>query len=374
MIEFAIRFSGWSATVCLLAGMAGAAAKPVNLNGDLAAVRKEFGLPSLAAVVFSADKLLAQGADGKRRAGADAVVTIEDKYHIGSITKSITATLAAIMVEEGRLEWETTLSETLPGVSLHREVRGVTLDQLLRHRSGIERDIPNGLFEELRLSDVHPTTQRDRLAREMLKRAPTRPPGSAFEYSNAGYSFAGLMIERRASQAWENLVKEKVFKPLRLMSAGFGAPAKNPQALDQPWGHTAGGQPITPGPQADNVPAIGPAGTVHMTLGDLARYGQWHLREEGPLDPPLIKPQTLRRLHGTGEPDGYQLGWQRVTRSWAGSQAIYHNGSNTMFYAVLWLAPQRDFGVAVAANQGGSEAEEACDAVAGKMVARFCQP
>jgi CubicO group peptidase (beta-lactamase class C family) len=250
----------------------------------------------------------------------------------------------------------------------------VTLAQLLRHRSGLERDIPDGLFEELRLSGESPTTQRERLARAMLKRPPKNPRGAVYEYSNAGYTFAGLMIERRAGKPWEQLITEKLFKPLRLKSAGFGAPAKKPAAIDQPWGHTADGHPVTPGPRADNVPAIGPAGTIHMSLPDLARYAQWHLRENGPLEPPLIKPETLRFLHGAGEPDGYQFGWERLSRTWAGGQALYHNGSNSMFYAVIWLAPERNFGLIVASNQGGSDAEKACDAMAGKMAARFCQP
>ena len=348
-----------------------AGAAPVDLSADLAEIRREFGVPSLATVVFSSKEILAEGADGERRAGSGARVTISDKFHVGSITKSMTGTLAAILVEDGTLDWKTALGEAAPDIRMHADVRGITLEQLLRHRSGLDRDIPDRLFAKLRLRDERPATQRERLAREMLKAPPKSKPDSTFEYSNAGYTFAGLILERRARTPWEKLITEKLFAPLGMKSAGFGPPAKDARDLDQPWGHTADGSPVEPGPEADNIPAIGPAGTAHMSLRDLARYGQWHLRENGPIEPPLIKPQALRFLHGTGKPDGYHFGWNRYARDWAGGQALSHNGSNTMFFAVIWLAPARDFGMVAAANQGGEKAERACDAAASLAVGRF---
>jgi CubicO group peptidase (beta-lactamase class C family) len=277
-----------------------------------------------------------------------------------------------MLVEKGDLDWATTLGDALPDIRMHADVRAITLEQLLQHRSGLDRDIPDGLFEKLRLGRERPATQRERLAREILKSPPKHKPDSTFEYSNAGYTFAGLMLERRTRTPWEKLITEKLFAPLGMKSAGFGPPAKNAGDLGQPWGHTDDGKPVEPGPGSDNIPAIGPAGTAHMTLRDLARYGQWHLRENGPINPPLIKPGSLRFLHGDGKPDGYFFGWNRLERGWAGGQALSHSGSNTMFQAVIWLAPARDFGMVAAANQGGDKAAQACDALAGLAIERFC--
>ncbi|MGI8601791.1 MAG: serine hydrolase domain-containing protein [Verrucomicrobiales bacterium] len=358
--------------ICMLLGNGPTWAAPVELRETLEGAQRQWGVPSVAAVAFSSEKMLGQGVVGQRKTGAGTPVTLDDKYHVGSITKSMTATLAAIGVESGRLRWDTTLGEALDDLRMHAEVRSVTLGQLLRHRSGLERDIPDDLFNQLRLGRERPTRQREKLARELLKRPPKSAPEAAYEYSNAGYTFAGLMIERRIGQPWEKLMMEKIFNPLGMKSAGFGAPAKDPRKIDQPWGHDSSGQPVAPGPLADNVSAIGPAGTVHMSLPDLARYGQWHLRERGPLKPPLLRPETVQLLHGAGQRDGYHFGWERHSREWAGGQALYHNGSNTMFYAVIWLAPNRDFGLAVATNMGGPKAEQACDDVAGKLVMTFC--
>lgn len=347
---------------------AGAADEPLAVA--LEALRRKADLPALGAMAFSGDKILEEAVTGLRlRTTPEAPVTRDDVFHMGSITKSMTAVLAARFVESGRLRWESTLGEVLTGWSLHRRVRPVTLWQLLRHRSGLRRDIPDGLYEELKLSDLPPLAQRRELGRVMLAKPPEREPETTYEYSNAGYTFAGLMLETVAGQPWEEMLTRDLLSPLGLKSGGFGAPAKDPEKVDQPWGHRADGTPVRPGPQADNVPAIGPAGTVHLSLPDLARYAQWHLREAAP-KPELITTASLARLHGAAQPDDYYGGWNRASRPWAGGQAITHTGTNTMFFAVVWLAPARDFGVLAACNQGGAAAEKACDSACAHLISR----
>jgi CubicO group peptidase (beta-lactamase class C family) len=322
-------------------------------------------------MAFSSDAVLAEGIAGVRRRGTTVAATLDDRFHTGSLTKSMTAVLAGTLVEAKRIEWDATLGSVLAGVRIHPKIKPVTLWQLLRHRSGIDRDIPDALYERLRTSRIAPAAQRQQIARVMLARPPKHPPGTVYEYSNAGYTFAGLMLEKAGGDPWESLVIERVLGPLGLKSAGFGAPAKNPDHIDQPWGHRENGTPVKPGPDADNVPAIGPAGTVHLSVRDLARYARWHLAGPGPLQPPLVRPATRDRLHGAGEPDAYYGGWERVSRPWAGGQAITHAGSNTMFFAVVWLAPARNRGFLAVCNQGGDASESACDSLIGSLIGDF---
>lgn len=327
-------------------------------------------MPAMGAIAFTGTKILEEAVGGERRRGTpEAPVTRDDRFHIGSLTKSMTAVLAARLVEKGRLRWESTLGEMADDKAIHPEVRPVTLWQLLRHRSGLRRDIPDGLFEELKLEDVPPRRQRQKLARALLADPPDHPPESTFAYSNVGYTMAGMMLESVANEPWETMMTRELFAPLGLKSGGFGAPGRATKKPDQPWGHQKDGTPVPPGPQADNVPTIGPAGTVHLSLPDLARYAQWHLGKAGP-KPALISADSLGRLHGTGQPDAYFGGWNRAARPWAGGQAITHTGSNTMFFAVVWLAPERDFGVLAACNQGGEAAEKACDAACAHLIGR----
>jgi hypothetical protein len=91
----------------------------------------------------------------------------------------------------------------------------------------------------------------------------------------------------------------------------------------------------------------------------------------------LLKPETLARLHapaGTNsanEWDNYACGWVVLDRDWAGGTALMHNGSNTMWYIVMWLAPKKDFAVIAATNIAGDKAEKACDDAAVSMIDKW---
>ena len=168
-------------------------------------------------------------------------------------------------------------------------------------------------------------------------------------------------------------MREMLFEPLGMKSAGFGAPA-TPGEVDQPWGHTkdllTGLEPVAPGPRGDNPAAIGPAGTVHCSVPDLVRYVAFHLTgEEGESD--LLKAESFKKLH-TSAGDEYALGWVVLERKWAGGRALMHNGSNTMFYVVVWMAPDRKSAVITATNVGGPNAAFAgCNEAAEKLIKKF---
>jgi hypothetical protein len=121
--------------------------------------------------------------------------------------------------------------------------------------------------------------------------------------------------------------------------------------------------------QEDNPPAIAPAGRVHCSLDDLARYTICHM--EGEQKGGLLKPDTFRRLHTPPEKGEYACGWVCVRRGWAGGRALMHNGSNTMWYLVMWLAPKKDFSVIVATNTGEDQGAQGCDDVAAAMIEKW---
>lgn len=202
----------------------------------------------------------------------------------------------------------------------------------------------------------------------MLAKEPIAKPGTKFTYSNQGFAVAGAMMEKVTGMAWETLMAEKLFKPLEMGTAGFGVPGAIGK-VDEPWGHTPRGGKNQPA-QSDNPPAIGPGGTVHCSLEDLSRYARLHLRR-GVGEKALLKPETFRRLHTPPEGQDYACGWSSLARGWAGGKALTHNGSNTMWFVVMWLAPERDFSVVIGTNVAGAEATKACDDVAAMMIGKW---
>jgi CubicO group peptidase (beta-lactamase class C family) len=247
----------------------------------------------------------------------------------------------------------------------------VTLEQLLTHRAGAPAEPPPNLWRNAWTQQGTPTEQRLQFVRGLLLRRPDPAPGTAFVYSNQGYAIAGAMLERVTGQPWETLMTTLLF-PARVMpNAGFGAPASVGK-VDQPWGHAleAGKLvPVPPGPKADNPPAIGPAGTVHCTIEELARYAAWHARGER-TGTATLKKESFIKLHTAPEGGEYAMGWVVAERPWAGGKALWHNGSNTMFYAVMWLAPAKDAAFVAATNCAGDEAAAACDEAVSLLIAR----
>jgi CubicO group peptidase (beta-lactamase class C family) len=148
-------------------------------------------------------RLVMIGAAGVRKLGSDEPMRIGDRVHLGSDTKAMTATMLATLVEEGRLDWSSTIADVFPGRSskLHPDFRGVTLWQLLTHRAGLPHDGPWWSL----VGRTNTEKRRDLLGR-MMSVAPQSKPGTTYAYSNAGYAIAGLMGEQVMGRPWEELI------------------------------------------------------------------------------------------------------------------------------------------------------------------------
>ncbi len=359
------------------------AGDPRSLDDLLEPIRAKHKLPALAAVVVTADGVVAAGAVGTRRAGKPEPVTREDLWHLGSCTKSMTSTLVARLVEQGKLKWTTTLGEVFPKAKAMDDAwRAVTLEQLLSNRGGapaaLDRD---GLWGKLWGCKGTPTEARRMLLEGVVAHAPEYEPGTKFLYSNANFAIAGHVAETVTGLSWEELMKKEVFAPLGITAFGFGAPGKAGGKADQPRGHSAKGEPVEPGPGADNPVAIGPAGIVHMSLPDWGKYVMAHVRgnhgdEVKDTDGKLfLKPDSWKKLH-TPPADTYAMGWGTGVRpAWAKGEGegdtghvLTHNGSNTMWFCVTWLAPEKGFAVLVATNAGGDAASKATDDAAAAAI------
>jgi CubicO group peptidase (beta-lactamase class C family) len=341
----------------------------------LEAVRTRHELPAMAAAVVYGGRLTAVEAVGVRKAGADIPVTRDDRFHIGSCTKAMTATVVGLLVQEGRLGWDTTLGDALPDLAgeMHEDFRTVTIRQLLCHRGGVYPNLPNGKGWRDVIQGDTPRQQRRAFALAHLAEPPACRPGSKYLYSNAGYSIVGAVLERLLDRPYEEIMRERLFDPLGMTSAGFGAPG-TPGKIDQPWQHrvdkAARLHAIGPGPRSDNPDVLAPGGKVHCSLADWAKFVAQHLPT--PLgERQLLEDATLEVLHTAPDGGSYALGWGVHQRGWGGGTVYSHSGSNTMNFAVCWAAPLKDFAVMVVTNQGNGPAPKATDEVAAALVKQY---
>ena len=328
-------------------------------------IRQKFNVPAMAAAVVTSDGVKFVGAVGVRKRGTEVPVGLDDLWHLGSDGKAMTSTLIARLVEQGKLRWDSTLAGIFPELAaqMNPEFRKVTLLELLSHRAGLPANI--GLAE---YQGDDAQALRLRVVRSELAKQPLSAPGDKFAYSNPGYIIAGAIVEQITGQSWEDAISNQVFKPLQMNSAGFGGTG-TPGEIDQPWPHTADGKPTNEnGPDMDNPPVMGPAGRIHCSIQDWAKFIQDQLRGARGEAGTLLQAESYRTLQTPTFGGDYALGWIVAQRSWAGGKALSHAGDNTMNCADVWIAPNRDFAILIVVNQSGDTAFRAADAAVGAMI------
>lgn len=333
-----------------------------------AAARTKYSLPGIAAAIQINGKIEAEVALGQRALGHPEAVTTNDRWHIGSDSKAFTATLIARLVEQGKLRFDETLAEALPDLAgkLHPAYRAVTITQLLSHTAGLppltdDKELAPFYAAIKGITDIR--AQRAAVARTYLVMPPASKIGE-FNYSNLGFIIAGAIAEAHTGKPWEDLVREQVFAPLGIVNVGFGAPG-TPGKVDQPQGHQeVGGKlvPLDPGSNdADNPPAIGPAGTINIALKDWLLFAQDHIDGEHGRGK-LLKPETYRKLH---TPVGgiYALGWGAKLDPTGMPLVLAHSGSNGYWLADIKVMPKKNMIFLVVTNLGTEAAEKASQEV-----------
>lgn len=356
-------------------------ARPSGAAADslLQGMQEQHAIPAMAAVVVRSDSIVAAGATGVRRQGRSARVSIRDRFHLGSNTKAMTATLAAVLVEQGALSWETTPRAVFPRLAnaMHPAFRDVTLEQLLAHRAGLQPFTDMRELSSLPQFDGTPKEQRAAFSRYLLQREPAHEPGSTFVYSNAGYAVAAAMAEQVGGVSWEEMMRHRLFEPLNI-DGGVGGPA----AVDasQPWGHRERGgdtlRPHDPSGRYRLGPLLGPAGDVHMSMPDYGRFLQLHLRGLRGEETALLAPSTIQYMHDSKGPmteqadgPGYGIGWG--VQNIAGARLSGHAGSAGTFKARAAIQASRNLAVAVVANAGHEAADDATAALRDTLLERY---
>jgi CubicO group peptidase (beta-lactamase class C family) len=309
---------------------------------------------------------------GVRDVNSGVIIQPADVFEIGSLTKSVTATALAALIDHGRLTWSTQVTDILNSPRIRPDYRHVSLSMLLRHRAGITRlQSPDPEMERV-IEHLRGTSaeQRAALVDWMLARAPAFAPGTAWDYSNGGYVVAAALAEKVSGLSFEALLRREVFAPLMMATARIGGERRS----DEARGHVAVDGRVQPVPMRENPyqlpPALEPAGAVRSSIADLIAYARAHLRGLRGQDG-FLRAASVLELHRPeagpiqpvdlfGSPNGYAAGWM-VYALPGGHRVSWHNGSAGSFFGWISILPDDDLTIAVVTNQGGRErAERAC--------------
>ena len=339
-----------------------------NLDALLEVKRAEHNLPAVTALTLQGGQIVAKGETGLRKAGSSVVVRPADRWHIGACTKAMTATMIGALVERGELSWDTTIGEALPALreSILPIYHDVTVEMLLTQQAGLAQGYESpAAWRYIWKRQDSAIQHRKKVSGLMMRNRPVYTPGKGYAYSTMGYCIAGHLAEYVTGQAWEKLMRDFVFEPLSMQSAG---PGEQPEAqqVSSPWGHQRVGVAIAPGLSADQPAAFGPGGgNLHLSITDWSKFvadqlrgARSHISDEADS---LLNADTYQKLQTgipTGEGHAYAMGWNVSERGWASPHSkrkgicLSHNGTILSWYSQVRIAPERNMAVLCATNIG----------------------
>ena len=317
--------------------------KSDSIQHMLAKVINDGKAPGMIAAITSSEGIIAIASAGERKTGSGIKFTTSDKIHLGSCTKAMTAIMIATLVAEGKLNWDTKLIDAIPELKqkIHSDYHKITLWNLLTHRAGLFKNPSDwGAFKNMEIKE-----RRIALIIENMASSSSFPIGK-FHYSNFGYMVAACMAEQITGLSWESLMQKRLFDPLKMTSVGFGAP-NTPNKIDQPWGHKKAWYIIGwKADQSDNSEALGPAGLVHLSIEDWAKFLALQMTDTKP----ILDRKFLDKLIEPIDGHFYAGGWGIAETDWAKGKIITHAGSNGIWYTNVLVVPKLNRAFIVSTN------------------------
>lgn len=291
-------------------------------------IRKEYKIPELSYAVVNGSSTVELAALGKHSIGLPDTATLNDRFHIGSNTKAMTAFMIAKYVEKGKLNWTTKFFDLFPDWKNTSKPAywNITLQDLLSHKAGIqpfqgENDPEIPVFKGTKAE------KRKQFGQFVLTVEPVKPDvQNPFIYSNAGYTLATLMVEKATRKTWEQLV-EKVFNKDLKLNVKLSWPENQKQK--DTWGHSTNNDTLTPVASVNDyqLDYTEPAGDLNIKLTDYIKFIRLNLNGLEGRDN-YLKAETYTFIH-KGSKD-YAMGWFNVYEK--GKELSVHSGTGAFTY------------------------------------------
>ena len=329
---------------------------PAALDRYIAQVLVNGKIPGLAIAVVRNDSVLVAKGYGVRELGKPDRVDGNTIFDAASLTKSFTATLAAVLVDRGQLRWDDPVQRYLPNLVLSDSVltRTATVRDFLSHRTGLEAN---------NMAWVLTAVDRPEMLRRMRYVRAAQPRGQSMIYSNLGYMIAGEAIAAAGRNSYEDLLRDVLIKPLRLQSTTTYEESLRKPNVASPHANIAGRQqPVRRETQRDLTAA---GGTIQSSATDLARWMRLHLNN-GMLDGVrYVSDSTMRAMHSLqvvipttpamraarlvqDTVAGYGMGLQVM--DYRGHPLLWHTGNGDGQIAYMAMLPRDRLGVVVLVN------------------------
>lgn len=287
-------------------------------------------VPGVAVVIVSGGQIKSLNGYGVRRAGTRETITPDTVFRLASLSKSFAATAASVLVNEGKISWDTTITSVLPDVAFKNKAYGKQLT--LRHALGQSSGLPRHTYTHyidagMSYADM---VKRLRYANFVCS------PGKCYNYQNVMYSLSGDMIKKKAGMSFEKYVEQKVFDPLGMRSASYGLTSYN-ASPNRAAPHINNGKRWVPTAVIGNWYRVAPAAGVNASIVDMSRFllAQMGKRQDvlplsvlNPIQSRVTKNTPAQNYYGVRKAVGntaYGMGW-RVFDYGRYKNFVHHGG------------------------------------------------
>jgi CubicO group peptidase (beta-lactamase class C family) len=329
-----------------------------GLDAYVERAMKDWDVPGLSLALVRNDTVVFARGYGVREEGRPERVDENTVFAAASLTKSFTAAAAGILVDRGKLAWDTRVAELLPTFTLRDPwlTEHLTLRDLLTHRTGVERG------DWLRHSGQN---DRSGVLRRMRYLGSDAQFRGAYLYSSLMYLVAGEAIAARAGIPWDEFVRRELFAPLG-MERSTTSVCQLPALGNLATPHERIGEAARPVVRL-NLDNGAPAGSINTSAADMARWIRMELAGGVYGGRRIVSDTSLAEMHAIQlpmrirktTPDwypgirflGYGMGW--VVQDYRGEKLLRHSGWIDGFRSEVALLPGKGFGLVVLTNRGG---------------------
>ncbi|MEP6492265.1 MAG: serine hydrolase [bacterium] len=348
------------AAIGTIAGTTGAQTREPypGLDAYIAKAIQTWNVPGMSVAIVRHDSVIYAKGFGVLGVTNRAPVNEQTLFEIGSSTKAFTATLAAMLVSDGKMHWDDRITSYLPDFRLYDAVanEAVTMRDALSHRSGIAR----GEFIFLGAG-----ISRDEVVHRVRFLKPESPFRSKWSYQNIMYVTAGQAVGKAAGSNWDDLIRERIFKPLAMTTSATNYRGLVNENLAQP--HRMDHDSPLAQARLDGE-SIAPAGSILSSAADMAQWLRFQLNDGVVNGKHLLSSPALRETHtpqmlmtggaGAGAAgdtlppvthfNTYGMGW--MVQDFRG-QLVWQHGGNTLgMTAAVGMMPEKKFGVVILSN------------------------
>lgn len=321
--------------------------------------------PGAAVAVVKGDEVLHMGAYGLRDVESNLPMTQDTRFAMASVTKSFAAMSVALLVDDGKLEWDKPVSEYMPEFILDDDyvTRHITVRDMLSHRTGL----PRHDFAAWRINIT-----RAELIKRMKHFKFSASFREKFQYNNLMYYATGYLVEKVSGQPWEAFVQKRIFDPLGMTASNF-EPTAPQEGQITAWGYrvdrdeNGGAKGLIRMPYGEHT-TLSPssAGALFSTLADLIQWIKVHINDGLLGSARLVSPNNLKQMHlpqtiipGGGASEAltgntiftYGMGW--FVEPYRGYTVVQHGGNVEGFSLIIGFVPQEHLGIVGLTNIAG---------------------